>query len=240
MEQDYLDLCDNQYNDDFDRVNLLGRYPWVGINYSKSDYRVLIIGDSHYTVDDKKNYSEEEYKICKENKDYTREVIRYVINDACERKPTWTMFRNLINTFTSYTPDEVKYLWSKVAFYNFIQEPMKQISQKPTREESRIGWRCFYDVVNILEPDFCVFIGKRSKNEIDTIKTLGGSYNIIKDEDKCNRIYPYYGEIETTEKHKTRYRIIKHTSRYYSPEVWHQYFRNKEPDLIKQLDKNFR
>ena len=32
------------------------------------------------------------------------------------------MYKNLVNTFTSYTPEEVKYLWSKVAFYNFIQE----------------------------------------------------------------------------------------------------------------------
>ena len=240
MENNFLNLCSKRFDADFDEIALLERYPWVGSQYVDCKCHILIIGDSHYTVDGDKNFCEDEYKRCNSNKDYTREVIRYVINDVCEGKPTWTMYRNLINTITSYTPEEVKFLWSKVAFYNFIQEPMKQIDQVPTSEESRIGWRCFYDVVNILKPDFCLFIGIRSNREIEMIQSLGGTYKITKDEVKCNNTIPLVGEIETKEGNKTKFRIIKHTSSYYSPAAWYQYICNKEPELMRQLDKNFK
>lgn len=240
MKQDYMYLCDNRFDMEFDSVEFLRRYPWIGSKYAGSNYRILILGDSHYTIDKDKPKCEDEYKRCNENKDYTREIVRCVINDICEGKPTWTMFRNLINTFTSYTPEDVKHLWSKIAFYNFIQEPMKQINQVPTSEESRIGWRCFYDVVNILKPDFCLFIGIRSNREIEMIQSLGGTYKITKDEVKCNNTIPLIGEIETKEGNKTKFRIIKHTSSYYSPAAWYQYIYNKEPVLIRMLDKNYK
>lgn len=239
MEQDYYYLCDTQFDEKFDFVESLKRYPWVGNKYAESNYRILILGDSHYAVDKDKNPSEEEYKRCNTDKDYTRRVVRCVINDVCERKSTWTMFRNLINTFTSYTPDEVKHLWSKVAFYNFIQEPMKQIDQVPTREEHITGWRCLYDVVNILEPDYCLFIGIRRKQEIEMIRPLGGAYTIWEDKEMCNNTTPYWGEIETKEGNKTRFRIIKHTSTYYSPDEWYQYFCKKEREVMRQLDRNY-
>ena len=240
MEQDYKYLCNNCYDKEFDSVESLKRYPWVGSQYINSNCRVLILGDSHYTVDKDKNKCEEEYKRCNSNKDYTREIVRCVINDVCKGECTWKMFRNLINTLTSYTPEEVKYLWSKVAFYNFIQEPMKQINQRPTSEESRIGWQCFYHVINILKPSFCLFIGKRCENKIETIEYLGGGFTKHKD-DMCNRTTPIFGEVETKERTKTRYRIINHTSiRGYSPDAWYQYLSNKEHEVMIQLDRNFK
>lgn len=238
MELDYVKLCDIRYDELFERVDLLERYPWVGEKYKDSKFRVLILGDSHYTIDREKKFCEEEFKRCKTNKDYTREIIRCVINDVCEGEPTWTMYKNLVNTFTSYTPEEVKYLWSKVAFYNFIQEPMKQINQVPTNEDCKIGWKCFYDVVNILKPHLCLFIGIRSNREIDTIRMLGGNYTLFNDSKKCNRSVPLYGEIKTKE-YTTKFRIIRHTSRFYSPEAWNQYLMDKEREMMCQLDLNF-
>ena len=239
MEQDYYYLCDTQFDEKFDSVGTLKRYPWVGNKYAESNCRILILGDSHYTIDDDKNPSKEEYNRCNTDKDYTRGGVRCVINDVCEGKPTWTMFRNLINTFTSLTPDEVLHLWSKVAFYNFIQEPMKLVDQVPTSKERRDGWRCFYDVVNILKPDFCLFVGIRSKQEIEMIRSLGGTYTIEDDKEMCNKVTPCYGEIETKEGSKTRFRIIQHTSRFYSPVEWYQYFTNKEEEVVRQLDQNY-
>lgn len=239
MELEYNYLCDKQFDKEFDYVETLKRYPWVGNKYAESNYRILILGDSHYTVDDDKKPSEEEYNRCNTDKDYTRGVVRCVINDVCEGKPTWTMFRNLIKTFTSDTPDEVKHLWSKIAFYNFIQEPMMFVDQVPTSEERITGWRCFYDVMNILKPNFCLFIGIRSKQEIEMIRSQAGTYSIEDDKEICNKITPYWGEIETKEGNKTRFRIIKHTSRFYSPDEWYRYFCQKEHEVMSQLDRNY-
>ena len=240
MEQDYCYLCDTQFDKEFDTVETLKRYPWVGNKYAESEFRILILGDSHYAVDDDGKTSEEEYNTCNTDKDYTRRVVRCVINNVCKGEHTWPMFRNLINTFTSLTPDEVKHLWSKAAFYNFIQKPMEFVDKIPEKEDCEIGWRCFYDVVNILKPDFCLFLGKRRKNsEMEMIRSLGGTYTIGNDLEMDNKVTPCFGEIETKEGNKTRFGIIQHTSHYYSPEKWYLYFCNREPEVMRQLDRNY-
>ena len=71
------------------------------------------------------------------------------------------------------------------------------------------------------------------------IRSLGGTYTIEDDKEMCNKVTPCYGEIETKEGSKTRFRIIQHTSRFYSPAEWYQYFCNKEPDVMRQLDRNY-
>lgn len=239
MKQDYYYLCNNQYDPAFDKISGLYRYPWIGNKFVERDYRILILGDSHYAVDEKGNESEEEVKRFKKDKNSTREVINCVINDVCSNESIWTMFRNLIATFTSITPDEVKDLWSKVAFYNFIQEPMKKRDQEPSSEEEQDGWRCFCEVIDIIAPNFCIFIGKRRSQEINAIKNLCTKFTLNEDQDICNRVHPLYGEIETKKGILTQYLIIKHTSSYYSPDAWNRYFRIKRPEIIAQLDSHF-
>ena len=236
MERGYFNLCDKSFDSQFDDVKLLKRYPWIGRDYSKSNCQILILGDSHYATELKGEFSQEEYdKFCKE-KNSTRDVVNCVIKNVCEGDTTWRMFKNLIETFTSYTPKEVMHLWSKVAFYNFIQEPMKQVNQIPSVKQRRKGWQCFSEVVDIIQPTFCLFIGMRSQYEIDTIKEIGGSYSILSENDSNNGVRPIFGCIKTQKGTATQFRIIKHTSRYYSPNVWYQYLCDKEKKIMLQLD----
>ena len=239
MKQDYYKLCDNQYDSAFDKISGFYRYPWIGNKYVANNNRILILGDSHYAVDENGNESEAEVKRFKEDKNSTREIVNCVINDVCSNESTWTMFRNLIATFTSYTPEEVKYLWSNIAFYNFIQEPMKKRDQEPSSKEEKEGWRCFCEVIDIIAPRFCIFIGKRRSQEINTIKELCSRFTFFEDKEICNKVHPLYGEIETKRGVLTQYLIIKHTSSYYSPDAWYQYLKNKRPEIIAQLDSHF-
>jgi hypothetical protein len=62
MKNNYLHLCDKNYDSEFDNINLLLRYPWVGINYKNSDYHVLLLGDSHYASNEDGTHSTEEEK----------------------------------------------------------------------------------------------------------------------------------------------------------------------------------
>ena len=240
MKIDYFYLCDNHYDSAFDKISGLYRYPWIGSKYDESKCRILILGDSHYAVDENGNESKEEVKNFRKNKFSTREIVNCVINNVCLNESTWTMFRNLIATFTSITPKEVKDLWSKVAFYNFIQEPMKKRDQEPSSEEEQNGWRCFCEVIDIIAPHFCIFIGKRRSQEINTIKNLCTKFTLSEDQDICNRVHPLYGEIVTKKGILTQYLIIKHTSSYYSPDAWYKYLKNKRPEIIAQLDSHFK
>lgn len=240
MEKDYSYLCDKSYDKDFNKVKLLGRYPWVGKDYKNSHYHVLILGDSHYAVDFKGNFCPKEYLNFINNYDSTRDIVSCVIKDVINKESTWTMYRNLINTFTSYTPDEVKYLWSNVAFYNFIQRPMEEIHQKPSKGDNIKAWVCFHEIINILKPNFCLFFGKRSEDEIDILETLGSHYT-KKNDDVCNKTTPIIGEIETKQGAKTRFRIIQHSAyRGYSPAAWYRYLCNKEIECMIQVDRNYK
>lgn len=236
MIKDFYNLCKKNFDSQFDKVDLLRRYPWIGRKYSETDCRILILGDSHYAKDLNGEFSQKEYdNFCKE-KDSTRAVVNCVIKNVCEGDSTWKMFKNLIETFTSYTPNEGIDFWSKVAFYNFIQEPMEQVNQVPSSEQRIEGWKCFSEVVDIIQPSFCLFIGMRSQNEIETINKIGGSYSILRDTDGCNGVNPFWGYIKTPKGTDTQFRIIRHTSRYYSPNAWYKYLCDKEKNVMLQLD----
>lgn len=240
MEQEFSHFCDKSYDKEFNKVKLLGRYPWVGKDYKNRPYHALIIGDSHYAVDNNGNFCPEEFFNFINNYDSTRDVVSCVIKDVVNKQSTWTMYRNLINTFTSYSPGEVKYLWSNVAFYNFIQRPMEEIHQEPSKGDNITGWICFYELLNILKPDLCLFFGKRSEDEMSILTSLNGHFTKYNDE-ICNRTSPVTGEIETKQGTKTRFRIIQHSAyRGFSPAAWYTYLCNKETDFMYQVDRNYK
>lgn len=47
-----MTTSDKQFDSQFDKVENLVHYPWIGCNYASAPKRVLIMGDSHYTVND--------------------------------------------------------------------------------------------------------------------------------------------------------------------------------------------
>lgn len=42
---------DKHIDSQFDDITGLMHYPWIGRNYASASKRVLIMGDTHYTVD---------------------------------------------------------------------------------------------------------------------------------------------------------------------------------------------
>ena len=44
-------ISDKQFDSQFDKVANLMHYPWIGSGYASAPKRVLIMGDSHYTID---------------------------------------------------------------------------------------------------------------------------------------------------------------------------------------------
>ena len=56
-----MTTSDKQFDSQFDKVENLVHYPWIGCNYASAPKRVLIMGDSHYTVNDEGEFCPEEY-----------------------------------------------------------------------------------------------------------------------------------------------------------------------------------
>ena len=196
MENNFLNLCNKRFDTDFDGISLLERYPWVGINYATSNCRVLIIGDSHYAIDNDGNFSQESYDDFKSDKYSTRGIVNCAIEDS----NSWSMFNGLHRLFQVSSLDDRVLFWSNVAFYNFIQEPMRSTNEQPSPEHFAIAWRCLPYIIDVLEPSFCLFIGKRGWMSNSSIKQEGGSCNLY-DDSNCviDRCTPWLAEITTRE-----------------------------------------
>ena len=142
------DILDTTFDSEFDKIENLTWYPWVGEKYRNGTRRVLIIGDSHYAVENG-IFSQECYDDFMSTKMTTRGIVECHFNNE-----TWNFYRNLEGTF----PDSDN-LWSKIAFYNFIQRPMKQSNAVPEEQDYLVAWRCFADLIKVLKPTDCIFIG---------------------------------------------------------------------------------
>ncbi len=228
MEKSFFNLCDRQYDKEFDKNTLLERYPWVGCNFAKSSCRPLILGDSHYATDD----DALEYL---KDKDSTRDVINTVIANKCEGENTWNMFEGLLKTFIDVSPDNVKDFWSKVAFYNFIQEPMKKADEIPSDEDKGKGWECLAGVIKVLHPTSILIVGVR--NDCCSHRINGEEIKLEEFKDdikKTNNCAPRIGNIKFGND-VIPLTMIKHTSQGYSYDEWKKYLRIRDSQMMDYL-----
>lgn len=225
-----MNRVDLTFDSQFDNIALLEHYPWVGKDYASSPIKVLVLGDSHYTVDGNGEFCEEEYETCKTDKNYTRNIINCSID-----KGTWSFHRNLLKTFMEENDLDAEKFWSKVASYNFIQAPMKSIHELPSIPDYETAWKCLADVARILKPTFCLFVGLRNDTCISVLKEKDVDYQINYPETKINNSYPRTGEIRFKDGYKLPFIMIHHTAQYYSPELWKEYLKEQIPQVMDFL-----
>lgn len=238
MEQNYYQLCDNRYDEAFDTIKLLERYPWIGCKYAYSECRPLIIGDSHYSTNEDGNFCQEEYENMKNDKFYTRGIVNTVVVNKCDGKQTWKMFEGLLNTFIEVSPDNVKRFWSKVSFYNFIQEPMKSSNAKPTNDDRIIGWKCLADVAKILHPTTILILGTRNWYGLDALDSIDGVSRDGFNWDETHKISnttPGTAKIMLSNE-VIPINLIHHTSQGYCVHAWRDYLKMKEPEMMSYLE----
>lgn len=237
MEQDYLSLCDIQFDAAFDQIEGLARYPWVGSKFANSDCRPLILGDSHYAVNDDGSPSEEELERFRD-KGYSRVIFENVIKDKCKSESTWPMYEGLLKTFMDVSPEKVKAFWSKIAFYNFIQCVMKRKDEVPSDDDKRKGWRCLAGVIKVLKPTSVLIVGVRNDGGSDSINNDSVKLEDFKDdkENKVNRCAPRIGRILTSET-IIPLTLIQHTSQRYSPDKWREYLEKRDPQMMAYLSE---
>lgn len=225
---------DKQFDSQFDKVANLTHYPWIGSGYASAPKRVLIMGDSHYTIDrNTKEFCQEEYDRCITDKEYTRGII------GCEIKNpgSWSFHKYLEKTFLDEANMNVEAFWNKVASYNFIQEPMKSINEKPSHADCETAWKCFADVIQIIKPNVCIFFGLRNKKGINILDEKNVKYSIKDFDTKVNNSWPMVGDLKFEDGYKLPFYMIHHTSRFYSPQLWHDFLNKEIPEVVSFLDK---
>ena len=223
---------DKHFDPQFDKVTALMHYPWIGCNYASASKRVLIMGDTHYTVDNKGDFCKEEYDRFISDKEYTRGIINCAIE-----KGGWKFHLNLQKTFLDENNMDVEGFWNKVASYNFIQEAMKGIHAEPSESDYETAWKCFTDVVQIIKPDVCIFVGLRNSRGINVLDEMDVKYFIQNMNEIISKTTPKRGELQFADGYKLPFYMIRHTSMGYSPQLWHDFLNREIPEVVRFLSK---
>lgn len=127
--------------------------PYIGSRYKAAPLKVLVLGESHYLAEADKN-----------NKNVTKEVLqRYLAyKNGQQAEESW------MNTFTKFSNvfankklsnQETLSLWETLAFYNYVQVPMKGPGDRPSSLDFSESHEAFRTVLSQLSPDLIIFWG---------------------------------------------------------------------------------
>jgi len=197
--------------------------PWVGCNYKNSDTKFLIVGESNYG----------------EGIENDRNFTRTVINDFQIEflKPNRT-FNNFDKLFNLESENQIKKFWSNAAFYDFIQRPMIDTYERPSKEDYHRSIETFYSIKDILKPDFILFIGIGAIDKV--IKFGKSTINYQISNDKIDNCFPR----EIIFENGCKALAIHHTGRYFNQIAeWRNLVYKKFPELrnfISNIKKNSR
>ena len=216
-----LNLVDDNIYKSLNANKELKRFPWIGKNYLQN--RILILGDSHYATNQE---AEREF----EDPYSTIETIKAVIE-----KGPYSFYNGLYNLFNLETQKDIEEFWSNIAFYNFVQEIMKDVHQKPSPTNRMKAWRCLAEVSKVLQPTFILFLGIR--NWYGTHALEGTDTKCILEWDKTikiSKVTPAYGRLILPQR-EIPFSIIRHTAMGFNAPAWREYLQNKVPEVMSAL-----
>lgn len=206
--------------------------PWVGSNYYNAQYRVLIVGESHYCIGDN---IEAEIEGAQNNKYFTRDIV---IIDPIKREHNNAMFENLHRCLFQTIDINRENIWRHVAFYNFVQRPMKGPKDRPSKEDMLKGWPVFVNLIKTLKPTHCLFVGVKAADFFNiSMINMGITHTPVK-----------ILNIENSRKRAKKYSLklndyalsclaIQHTSHHFSWQKWHSFLQKDNEELLCYLNE---
>ena len=140
--------------------------PFVGANYENENFKILVLGESHYLgKQDMKAFEDKDPRI--EN------ITKSVVTGYLNYKKTGKDYYKWMNTFTKFTNalngkqssiKEINSFWRCSSFYNYVQAPTKGPRQSPTKEDFKLSIDAFEKVVDELKPNLIFIWGNRLWN----------------------------------------------------------------------------
>lgn len=220
-------------NLNFTTIHNLKWHPFIGDNYfnTSKENRLLIVGESHYTHDT------EESKLTVNHIDFTKDMIQ---ENAIEGEDWKTKiipnFHKAMFGDNSFNTDK---FWNLVSYYNFIQRPMLTIGERPNENDFHDGWKTFFDLIKVVKPKTCLFIGVSASNHL---------MSVIKNSDFSCKEFIYGEVINGTKSRKLTLLdkenneidivFIKHSSQYFSWNDWNEYLKDEIGDQLFWFEKN--
>jgi hypothetical protein len=213
-------------------INGLKWLPWIGEHYFEIDQlkRLLIIGESHY-------HDNTEQSIKNHNLiTFTREVIEEMPMDKCYYGTK--VFQNLHRALFGNDDFDSEIFWNLVSYYNFVQRPMVTNQGRPDYLDYINGWKTFFEIVKIIKPKTCLFIGTTAANFLtQVIQDSGFQSDGVKWEDNIGNAYAKTAVLVDSQNAAIKLVFIRHTSQMFSWSEWNEYLKKTIPALIKWFEE---
>lgn len=236
MSDEFLECISTKYDIKFLSAlkNGLSWLPWIGKDYPNSGTKVLLVGESHYASGS--NFSNLEQMCAVDStadyENFTREVIWESIIQKRWSSPT---FDNINRILVGSNNFPGRQLWNKIAFYNFVQRPMKTCNERPTRHDYDSGWRNFMDVIKIIEPSVCIFIGVSATNFFDdAMSNLDVEHSNVVLDTFLNSCWAREATVTLNGK-EIHIHSIRHAGHHFSWKSWKEYLEQKLPETMTFL-----
>jgi hypothetical protein len=217
------------YDLEFQQVQGLSWLPWVGHGYSErpSNQRLLVVGESHYFNGNTPDERQANRQKWLNYPNYTREVVSESLINRDWTTRTLSNIPKLL--FRSAEVDTIR-LWSDTAFYNFVQRMMdyKQDGQpeRPAWDDYLTGWRVFKEIVGVLRPSHCLFIG------VEAAKSF--NFGRVSCTKQIGRTWARVAYVDVGGS-SIQLIFVQHLGKYFSWRQWNDYLHAQHPDLMSWL-----
>jgi hypothetical protein len=214
-----IDYCKDSYFRTIEQ-NGLKYFPWIGCNFFLKDERILIVGESVYNW----GKNEAERKIADDMlSKYT--FARFVaFNHGLKSKDTEHKFaRNLEKAILGRpvkNKDERIDFWQSISFHEFVQRPMNNRKERPSKDDYKKAALILIELINELKITKCIFSGtdwNKFSNIAENIKDKKSQYF----PSKINGSRPKI--IHINNEFNSRIYFIRHPSSFFSWKDWHKF-----------------
>jgi len=230
-----LDESATQYDADFQRLQNLGLtwLPWVGQRFSgrPTHKRLLVVGDSHYYK------NQDERKERNENRKYTREVVSEDLVN--QEYPTPTL-KNISKLLFKTTEIDHPRMWGDSAYFNIVQRLMNYSQEgrepkKPYGDDFIAGWKIFAEIVRIIQPSHCLFIGVSAASTFDvSMESQKLSFEKVSFAPQIGRVPPRFAKFEIAGT-ATKLMFVHHLGWNKNLSQWHDYLQTQHGDFMSWL-----
>ena len=232
-------LYSTVFDDAFRQCGSLTWLPWVGASYAdrREDQKLLIVGESHYVRPKKEEDLSKVIDNHLKYHDYTRDVVsECLVYQEWPNRTLDTLPKLLFGT------DEIdrELYWGDTAYYNFIQTPMhynrEGSPERPSWDAFVNGWASFLDVVRILQPSHCLFIGVEALNSFNHVmEELEIPHTDVQWTEKVSRTYGRRASVTVGSSTITLIGV-QHLGKYFSWGRWRDYLCDHHSDLIEFIE----
>jgi hypothetical protein len=220
-------------NLNFKSIHNLKWHPFIGNNYFNisEENKMLIVGESHY------NDGTEKSKQTVDDVDFTKDMIQ---ENAIEDEDWGTkIIPNFHKAMFGDNDFDAEKFWNLVSYYNFIQRPMQTIGERPSPNDFSEGWKTFFDLIKVIRPKTCLFIGVLASNQL--MSAISESNFICKEfisGEKINRTHSRKVTLLDSENNEINILFIQHTSQYFSWSNWNDYLKSELSSQLNWFVKN--